>query len=942
MSISIFPIKLICERKCLKNATNIFQAGKIGDSYPTNNGWRTFYMSASKIASSTLASPVIPAEQHIPPFLANSRELLNRFISFPCEIRMIPNEKRMSVVSKKIDSIDSLHNFFDTPKTNKYNYYFSFNKVARTSDCVNIKDTDISNRRWLFIDIDPEHKIGENATKTQTVEVYNIASDVIRYLEKFNFSKYIIACSGNGYHIFYRIDLENTDENNIIYTNFIKALKSKFPRIDSSVSNTGRIVRLYSLPNYKCPDRPLDTGFIKFPDDAENTIHSPELMQQVIAAIAEEQKKVQPTKEGKSLKRERTKAEQGYGSPATMELLENFLNAAGVSYKQGTIPGQNISCFFVDCPNASAHTTPTRERDAACWIYDGKFCYKCFHESCGIKGWNDFRNEVDPKNNIIFSKNKYSQDKRTIIQYTASSLGVQNSIKELAAELSKSNFYLYCNNLANIKKLTEQRRPYKNGPALPAGASVIELATQENIFANALNIRWQSVDSRQQGKFIEIIPPKNVVANFLGSYNIWRETFRELTGIINAPHMRHDGTIISEEGYDEQTGLFADFGGQTFRAISDNPTEKEIAEATNWVNQLLEEFPFKRTNSDADDGSRGVAISAFLTAVSRNAYQNAPLFAFDAPAAGTGKSTLADLVSIVATGSVAPATNYTKDPAELRKTIFSVLCEGVSIMLLDNIVDEVNSPTLNSALTQEIMKDRILGQTKTSSVWTKALWMATGNNLQIVGDMTRRVIICTLDASVERPADRQFKKDIVSWTLQNRTNLVWSFLTLLKAGYNTKWGRLTPMNSYNDWSNIVRKTVIALGLGTDPKNTQLEMEQNDSRRQAVFNILTAWEKCFHEHKTADEIIKDLDINGNNQNMVEFRELLNTFIPHKGDLNSRHLGKWCSINNGTMQNGLKLVKGLSYKNKIQWKVENINNNKNSAAKEKELEEALNDI
>ena len=44
-----------------------------------------------------------------------------------------------------------------------------------------------------------------------------------------------------------------------------------------------------------------------------------------------------------------------------------------------------------------------------------------------------------------------------------------------------------------------------------------------------------------------------------------------LTGVINAPTLRHDGTILYGRGYDKQTGLLFDPLGVEFRKIPDLP-----------------------------------------------------------------------------------------------------------------------------------------------------------------------------------------------------------------------------------------------------------------------------------------------------------------------------------------------------------------------------------
>ena len=57
-------------------------------------------------------------------------------------------------------------------------------------------------------------------------------------------------------------------------------------------------------------------------------------------------------------------------------------------------------------------------------------------------------------------------------------------------------------------------------------------------------------------------------------------------------------------------------------------------------------------------------------------------------------------------------------------------------------------PGADPAAAHEI---RVLGQSRHVEVPVNATIFATGNNLQIAGDLTRRTLLCTLDARCERP-----------------------------------------------------------------------------------------------------------------------------------------------------------------------------------------------
>ena len=80
-----------------------------------------------------------------------------------------------------------------------------------------------------------------------------------------------------------------------------------------------------------------------------------------------------------------------------------------------------------------------------------------------------------------------------------------------------------------------------------------------------------------------------------------------LTGIINAPTMREDGSILETSGYDAATGLLFDPRGVSFPKVPDQPTREDAQKSLKLLKGLVVTFPFV---SDAD---QSVAVSGILT-----------------------------------------------------------------------------------------------------------------------------------------------------------------------------------------------------------------------------------------------------------------------------------------------------------------------------------------
>ena len=119
--------------------------------------------------------------------------------------------------------------------------------------------------------------------------------------------------------------------------------------------------------------------------------------------------------------------------------------------------------------------------------------------------------------------------------------------------------------------------------------------------------------------------------------------FPALQGIIEAPALREDGTIITTPGYDEQSRLFyAQQDGLNMPELAEHPTADHIEVAVEMVHDIVSDFPF------VDAASRANAIAAMLTPRVRPAIKGAtPLALFDATTQGTGKTLLSEVVSLI-------------------------------------------------------------------------------------------------------------------------------------------------------------------------------------------------------------------------------------------------------------------------------------------------------
>ena len=437
-------------------------------------------------------------------------------------------------------------------------------------------------------------------------------------------------------------------------------------------------------------------------------------------------------------------------------------------------------------------------------------------------------------------------------------------------------------------------------------------------------------------------PPRELALTLLARSGLW--DFPRLVGVITAPTLRPDGSMIEKPGYDAKTGLLF-VRQQEFPPIPAKPSKADGRAALDiLLREVLTGFPFVETYH------RSAALSAVLSVSVRHVLRHVPLHAFTAPKAGSGKSLLADCIAMIGTGYPAAILALTDDQAEMNKAITAILMQGDAIVNLDNIErgEALAGRELSKALTQEIYSGRILGASKVVSLPSCCLWLATGNQLQISGDMTRRVIPCEIDPACERPDEREFTRDLYEWIPANRPALVVAALTALRAYIVASKPRqaFKPLGGFADWSGLVRSALVWLGEA-DPLEGRETIEDADPERAKLSALLVAWHGAFGEAEaTSREAICKATPRYDPEEGKEIPEkpalrevLIEHFKDRNGNLNRQFLGEYIGQNLRRIESGARFeVASKKDHGAKQWKVVITNQARFAECKKGEAGEA----
>lgn len=134
--------------------------------------------------------------------------------------------------------------------------------VAKRGD--GAADKDIRGRAWLMIDLDPIRPNGIAANDEEVAAALARRDLILKALTKRGWPEPVMMFSGNGWHLFYQIELSNTDTSRDLIRDVLFGLQLQFSdkdkkddlgssvaegeigvKLDSTVFNAGRITKLY-------------------------------------------------------------------------------------------------------------------------------------------------------------------------------------------------------------------------------------------------------------------------------------------------------------------------------------------------------------------------------------------------------------------------------------------------------------------------------------------------------------------------------------------------------------------------------------------------------------------------------------------------------------------------------------------------------------------------
>jgi hypothetical protein len=298
--------------------------------------------------------------------------------------------------------------FGETPRIGEAQFFFSMQPVnpallARSayefSRCPGTSDADIVQYQLFAVDVDPVRPSGISATRAEKLEALAVARAIAGWFRERGIDC-ILADSGNGYHLLIpTVAYSDVAAASANAHTLLQLLDKRFStdqvKVDTTIANPGRILKLYgtkALKGSDLPERPHRFATISMdnvPDDVD-------LFEIVKGDLGELRPKAALKVAAKGAGTKKPSSAPGgpvggWDFDTSCEVLRAVLTKAGLEFREKDKDAGRIFAFR-DCPH---HDDPDGHHFECSVIVrpDGGFAAKCMHDDAA--SWKEsFRPKI--------------------------------------------------------------------------------------------------------------------------------------------------------------------------------------------------------------------------------------------------------------------------------------------------------------------------------------------------------------------------------------------------------------------------------------------------------------------------------------------------------------------------------------------------------------------
>lgn len=375
-------------------------------------------------------------------------------------------------------------------------------------------------------------------------------------------------------------------------------------------------------------------------------------------------------------------------------------------------------------------------------------------------------------------------------------------------------------------------------------------------------------------KMKTVDPPMWLVKEVIASRVIPLPRFSRVT---NVPVFGPDGSLITQPGYNKASGvIYAPPRGYQSLPVPDKVTSSQLDEAKEIIEELITDFPFSCDDAgDSPDHDNAIALM-LLPFVRDMIDAPTPIHLFEASVPGSGKGLLVKSLLYPALGRI-EGMPLDEDESEVKKTITAAIYNSVPLIWFDNVNHEINSASLNAAVTMDAWNDRLLGASQLANSKVRNIWAVCANNSTMTREIARRMMRIRLVPQTDKPEERTgfLHSNLIEWAEENRPRLVWAAHVICKNAIQKglPMAKTKVVASFERWSRVIGSILESAGYTQFLKNYRILLEGSDTERQALSLFAMTWyewaEKEGKDVVTTSELqpiaegVDGINIRGNN-------------------------------------------------------------------------------
>jgi hypothetical protein len=330
---------------------------------------------------------------------------------------------------------------------------------------------------------------------------------------------------------------------------------------------------------------------------------------------------------------------------------------------------------------------------------------------------------------------------------------------------------------------------------------------------------------------------------------------------VQIPMLYDNQLTFPKPGYDKRFKTWLPFNAPS---ITNN--EMNLKEAKDIINTIYSGFCFQ---SEQDKTN---AIAALITPYLKGLFTKfnvrTPIFFYVANRERAGKDYCAGVTGIVYEGQAIeenPISNNEKggnSNDELRKNITSAMIQGRKRFHSSNNKGLINNAVFESASTNSVWTDRILGKNE-KVIFSNELDFSMSGNIgtKLTPDLANRSLYINLFLEIEDANKRTFEiPDLHGWVLNNR-NLILSAIYCLIKNWISKGcpDGSVPFASFQEWAKICGGVMETANLGNPCKKSKetfsISMDDETEDMKQLFNL--CYERKPNEWLGKHDIIEEI-------------------------------------------------------------------------------------